>query len=58
MPHCAIARDTTSLHLTISVTPLYWFDFLKAAVEQTLVAAPELRKSLPPGFVQRPDSPR
>ena len=55
MPHCAIARDTTSLHLTLSVTTLYWFDFLKAAVEQTLVAAPELRKSLPPGFVQRPE---
>ncbi|HEV7508013.1 MAG TPA: cupin domain-containing protein [Thermoanaerobaculia bacterium] len=55
MPHCAIARDTTSLHLTVSVTPLYWFDFLKAAVEQTLAAAPELRKSLPPGFVQRPE---
>jgi ribosomal protein L16 Arg81 hydroxylase len=51
MPHCAVARDSTSLHLTISITPLYWTDFLKAAVEQASVHAPELRRALPPGFV-------
>jgi hypothetical protein len=51
MPHCAVARDATSLHLTISIIPLYWTDFLKAAVEQTSVYAPELRQALPPGFV-------
>jgi ribosomal protein L16 Arg81 hydroxylase len=56
MPHCAVARDSTSLHLTFSITPLYWFDFLKAAVEQAVVHAPELRRSLPPGFVGRPEA--
>ncbi len=56
MPHCAVARDATSLHLTISITPLYWMDFLKAAVEQVHVHAGELRKALPPGFVSDPDA--
>jgi ribosomal protein L16 Arg81 hydroxylase len=51
MPHHALARDSTSLHLTFSVVPLFWTDFLKAAVEQASVHAPELRRSLPPGFV-------
>jgi len=51
MPHHALARDSTSLHLTFSVVPLYWTDFLKAAVEQAAVHAPALRRSLPPGFV-------
>jgi ribosomal protein L16 Arg81 hydroxylase len=50
MPHCAFARDSTSLHLTVSITPLYWMDFLKAAVEQAHVHLPGLRRSLPPGF--------
>lgn len=56
MPHCAVARNSTSLHLTVSITPLYWFDFLKAAVEQAVVHASQLRRSLPPGFVGRPGS--
>lgn len=51
MPHHALAKDSTSLHLTFSVVPLFWTDFLKAAVEQASVHAPELRRSLPPGFV-------
>jgi ribosomal protein L16 Arg81 hydroxylase len=56
MPHCAVAKDATSLHLTISITPLYWMDFLKAAVEQATVQSPELRRALPPGFVEGPDA--
>jgi Cupin superfamily protein len=51
MPHHAIAQDSTSLHLTFSVVPVYWTDFLKAAVEQASVHAPALRRALPPGFV-------
>jgi len=51
MPHHALAKDSTSLHLTFSVVPLFWTDFLKAAVEQASVHVPELRRSLPPGFV-------
>jgi len=52
MPHCAVAKDSTSLHLTVSITPLYWMDFLKAAVEQAAVQSPELRRSLPAGFLE------
>ncbi len=52
MPHCAVAQDATSLHLTIAITPLYWIDFLKAAVEQAAVRAPLLRRALPVGFVE------
>lgn len=54
MPHCAVAKEATSLHLTISITPLYWMDFLKAAVEQATVYATELRRALPGGFVEQP----
>ncbi len=54
MPHCAVAKDATSLHLTISITPLYWMDFLKAAVEQAAVQSPELRRALPAGFIDKP----
>jgi hypothetical protein len=50
MPHCAVTQDKTSLHLTVSVTTLYWVDFLKMAAEQTALQTPLLRKSLPPGF--------
>jgi ribosomal protein L16 Arg81 hydroxylase len=51
MPHCAVAEHASSLHLTVSITPLYWLDFLKAALEQAHLHAPELRHALPPGFV-------
>ena len=54
MPHCAMAKDSTSLHLTVSITPLYWMDLLKAAVEQAAVHASALRRSLPIGFVEQP----
>jgi hypothetical protein len=51
MPHYAVAQDSACLHLTISITPLYWMDFLKVAAENAAVHSQELRKSLPPGFV-------
>jgi len=54
MPHCAIAQDSTSLHLTASIMPFYWTDALKAAVEQASYSSPELRKTLLPGFVSNP----
>lgn len=56
MPHCAVARDEPSLHLTISINPLYWTDFLKAAVEQACFDAAGLRRALPPGFVKDPNA--
>jgi hypothetical protein len=54
MPHCAIAKDEPSLHLTVSINPLYWTDFLKAAVEQACFDASSLRRALPPRFVTDP----
>jgi len=51
LPHCAVAERATSLHLTVSITPLYWLDVLKAAVEQAHLHAPELCRALPPDFV-------
>lgn len=56
MPHCAVARDEPSLHLTVSINPLYWTDFLKAAVEQACFDAAGLRRALPPGFVTDPNA--
>ncbi len=52
MPHHAVAVDSTSLHLTFSVVPVFWTDFLKAAVEQAAVHAGALRRSLPLGFIR------
>lgn len=57
MPHCAVTQDKTSFHLTVSVTTLYWVDFLKMAAEQAALRAPALRKSLPPGFATDPGAP-
>jgi ribosomal protein L16 Arg81 hydroxylase len=51
MPHYAVAKDSACLHLTVSITPLYWMDFLKIAAEQAAVYSQDLRRSLPPGFV-------
>ncbi|HEY4592363.1 MAG TPA: cupin domain-containing protein [Thermoanaerobaculia bacterium] len=56
MPHCARAIDSTSLHLTASINPLYWTDFFKAAVEQTCFDVPLLRRALPPRFVSDPEA--
>jgi ribosomal protein L16 Arg81 hydroxylase len=52
MPHCAVARDETSLHLTVSVAPFYWVDFVKAALEQTCFRTDGLRRALPLGFLE------
>ncbi|HEX3125714.1 MAG TPA: cupin domain-containing protein [Thermoanaerobaculia bacterium] len=54
MPHCAVARDAPSLHLTVSLSALYWLDFFKAAVEQASFAVHALRRAVPPRFVSDP----
>jgi|tagenome__1003787_1003787.scaffolds.fasta_scaffold20981235_2 ribosomal protein L16 Arg81 hydroxylase len=51
MPHYAVAQGSACLHLTFSITSLYWMDFLKIAAEHAAVHAQELRRALPPGFV-------
>lgn len=57
MPHCAVTESSSSLHLTVSITPLYWVDFLKMAAEQTSLSVPSLRASLPPRFVNDAGAP-
>lgn len=51
MPHFVTPPDSTSLHLSIYITPLFWMDFLKFAAEYATVYSQELRRALPPGFV-------
>ncbi len=51
MPHYAVAQESACLHLTVSITTLYWMDFLKIAAEYAAVHSQEIRKALPPGFV-------
>ncbi|HKI03013.1 MAG TPA: cupin domain-containing protein [Thermoanaerobaculia bacterium] len=50
--HKAITSDACSLHLTVSLHPIYWVDFLKRSVELLCAENVELREALPPDFVQ------
>jgi ribosomal protein L16 Arg81 hydroxylase len=52
MPHYAVAQGGACLHLTFSITPMYWMDFLKVAAECAAVHSQEIRRALPPGFVE------
>lgn len=52
--HKALAVDELSLHLTFSIHPLYWMDFLHRAFEIAALEEPELRGELPPGFANNP----
>lgn len=52
MPHHLTPPDGTSLHLSIYITPLSWMGFLKVAAEYAAVHSQELRRALPPGFVE------
>lgn len=54
MPHYATAQGSACLHLTVSITPLYWMDFLKIAAENAAIYSQEIRRALPPGFVTDP----
>lgn len=51
MPHYAVAQESACLHLTVSITPLYWMDFLKIAAEHAAIHSQEIRRALPPGFI-------
>lgn len=54
LPHRAVApADSPSLHLTVTITPVSWVDFLKAAVEVASLDRPELARAVNPGFVTR-----
>jgi hypothetical protein len=52
MPYQPITQDRASLYLYIRVTPLFWMDFLKIAAECSALHSPEIRRALPPGFVE------
>lgn len=59
VPHEAIApADTASVHLTVTLHPLLWVDFLKAAAEVAAMESRDLRRSLPPGFLHDEDARR
>lgn len=52
MPHFVHPPDRASLHLSLYITPLFWVDFFKFAAEYTALHSRELRRALPPGFVE------
>ena len=53
--HRAVAPAATpSLHWAVCVTPVYWVDVLKAAVELASADHPELARPLPPHFERDP----
>jgi len=54
--HKAVTESGTSLHLTVSVIPKTWADFLKRTIELLCADHIELRKFLPPGYLRNPES--
>jgi hypothetical protein len=52
MPHQALSQHGVCLHLSISITPLFWMDFLKVAAECAALHSQDVRRALPPGFVE------
>jgi len=54
MGHHAVAENGACLHLEFSIKPLYWVDFLKIAAECAALHSQDLRRALPPGFVEDP----
>ncbi len=53
--HRAVAPAATpSLHWAVCVTPVYWVDVLRAAVELVSADHPELARPLPPHFERDP----
>lgn len=48
--HKAITSDMCSLHLTVSLHPVYWVDFVKRSVEMLCADHAELREALPVDF--------
>lgn len=55
-PHKAVATEEASLHLTVGILPIYWVDFLKAAIETICLEHADLRRAMPPGFIDDPQA--
>ena len=49
-PHSAATQDSSSLHLTIGVTPITWASVVRDAVNRVIGEHAEYREALPPGF--------
>jgi ribosomal protein L16 Arg81 hydroxylase len=49
-PHHAVTSGRPSLHLTIGIHSIYWFDLARAALEIACGEEPALRRAVPSGF--------
>jgi ribosomal protein L16 Arg81 hydroxylase len=49
--HKALAAKTASLHLTLSINPVYWVELVRKAVELMTLEIDELREALAPGLL-------
>jgi len=54
--HEAKTSNEHSLHLTVSLDPVYWISVLQKSLELVCKDLPVLRQALPPGFPARIDS--
>lgn len=53
MPYQARPTTTTSLHLQLQINPLSWADLFKIALDCASLHSQDLRRSLPPGFLEQ-----
>lgn len=56
VPHEAITKDESSIHLTIGVYPTQWMDVISNAVKHLAYTNVELRKALPLGFLNNKEN--
>jgi ribosomal protein L16 Arg81 hydroxylase len=54
-PHKAATPDRPSVHLALAIAPVYWIDLIRTAIERLCIDDRDLRRALPPGFVDDPD---
>jgi ribosomal protein L16 Arg81 hydroxylase len=54
MPHEARAASESSAHITIGLIAMTWEDLLKASVHGLGTKRPPMSKSLPPGWIAKP----
>ena len=56
-PHCAMAGDQRSLHLTFALSPIRAIDLLASLIDLAALGDVDLRRALPPGWQRDPDFP-
>jgi len=52
--HKALAQEELSLHMTLYIRPMYWYDLFRRAWELAAIEHLDIRATLPPRFVQDP----